>query len=394
MGALSWCEIDIGTLAANVRTLKSLLPAGCLLAPTVKSNAYGHGLELAGRAFLRGGADWLCVNAAFEAEELRKAGIQAPIYVMGFVPPEDVEAALALDCRLVVYRGDVVDKAEEACARHGWKGRLHLKVETGNERQGLRDRDALELARRIHDSPHLELEGVASHYANIEDTTDHTFARRQLRRFNEFLDLLGRSDIHVPLPHLSNSAAVILWSDEHQRLARVGISAYGMWPSNETLVAAVLAGRKAIELRAALTWKTRMAQVRDVPKGTFVGYGCSYQTTAPTRLAVLPIGYYDGYDRRLSNVAYVLIRGQRAPIRGRVCMNMTMIDVTDVPGLEVGDEVVLLGRDGEVVLTAEQLASWIGTINYEVTTRIGAHVPRRAVERPASFDPRAPTMPH
>jgi alanine racemase len=375
----TWCEVDVGALARNVGVLKSLLPQGCLVAPAVKANAYGHGLAIAARAFLDGGADWLCVNAAFEAAELRREGVRAPIYVMGFVPPEDVEEALALDCRIVAYRGDVVERAEEACARRGWTGRLHLKLETGNERQGLRERDALELARRIHDAPHLLLEGVASHYANIEDTTDHTFARLQLERFRSFLESLERAGIGVPLPHFSNSAAVILWSDEHRALARVGISAYGMWPSNETLVAALLAGRKAVDLRPALTWKVRLAQVRDVPKGSSVGYGCTYQTTAPTRIAVLPVGYYDGYDRRLSNVAYTLVRGQRAQVRGRVCMNMTMIDVTDVPGLSIADEVVLLGRDGGAAVTAEQMASWIGTINYEVTTRIGAHVPRRAV---------------
>jgi alanine racemase len=345
----------------------------------VKANGYGHGLELAARAFLDGGADWLCVNALSEAAALRRAGVTAPIYVMGFVPPPDVDEAIALGCRLVVYRGDLVERAVGACARRGVRGRLHLKLETGNERQGLRERDALELARRIHDSPHLELEGVASHYANIEDTTDHRYAREQLRRFREFLASLGRAGIAVPLPHFSNSAAVILWSDEHRELARVGIAAYGMWPSNETLVAALLAGRKTIDLRPALTWKTRLAQVKDVPKGASIGYGCSYQTTSPSRLAVLPIGYYDGYDRRLSNVAYALVRGQRAPVRGRVCMNMTMIDVTDVLGLSPDDEVVLLGRDGPAAVTAEQVAGWIGTINYEVTTRIGAHVPRRPV---------------
>ena len=273
MNDLSWCEIDVGALAHNVRMLRSLLPQGCLLAPTVKANAYGHGLELAARAFLDGGADWLCVNALFEAAALRAAGVTAPIYVMGFVPLADIDEAIALDCRLVAYRGDVVERAEEACARRGVIGRLHLKLETGNERQGLRDRDALALARRIHDSPHLELEGVASHYANIEDTTDHGYAREQLRRFREFLGALERAGIPVPLPHLSNSAAVILWSDEHHSLARVGIAAYGMWPSNETLVAALLAGRKTIELRPALTWKTCLAQVKDVPKGASIGYG-------------------------------------------------------------------------------------------------------------------------
>lgn len=401
MRRLSWCEIDTGALAHNVRTLKSLLPQGCLLAPAVKANAYGHGLAIASKAFLAGGADWLCVNAPFEAADLRAAGIDAPIYVMGYVPPEDVEDVLALGCRFVVYRRDVVERAEEVCARRGSKGRLHLKLETGNERQGLRDDDAYDLARRIHASPHLVIEGVTSHFANVEDTTDHTFARMQISRFRTFCDRLARDGIGVPMPHMSNSAAVILWSRDADgsddagktdgknaerrsgasrflSLARVGIAAYGMWPSKETLVAALLAGRKPIDLRPAIAWKSRIAQIRDVPKGAFVGYGCTYQTTAPSRIAVLPVGYYDGYDRGLSNVAYVLVRGHRAPVRGRVCMNLTMVDVTDVPGVGVEDTAVLLGRDGDAAVTAEEMAGWIGTINYEVTTRIGERIPRIA----------------
>jgi alanine racemase len=392
MGDLTWCEVDVDALGANVRTLKALLPVGCLIAPAVKAEAYGHGSVVASRAFLAGGADWLCVNSAEEAARLRDAGIDAPVYVMGFVPPEDVEGALAIGCRLVVYREDVVSAAEAACARHGWTGRLHLKLETGNERQGLREEEGFALARRIHASPHLVLEGVASHFANVEDTTDHAFARRQLARFREFNHRLGEAGIPVPMPHLSNSAAVLLWSEEHRRLARVGISAYGMWPSSETLVAALMAGRERIALRPALAWKARIAQIRDVPKGAFVGYGCSYQTTAAARIAVLPVGYYDGYDRGLSNVAHVLVRGQRAPVRGRVCMNLTMVDVSHVEGVSTGDVAVLLGRDGDEAIAAEQLAGWIGTINYEVTTRIGAHVPRRPIGAPTTAE-RPPSHP-
>ena len=150
MTPLSWCEVDTGALERNVGTLKSLLPPGCRLAPAVKANAYGHGLVLSSKAFLVGGADWLCVNAVFEAAELRAAGVQAPIYVMGYVPAEDLEEALALECRLVAYRADVVERAEEICRKRGWTGNLHLKLETGNERQGLREDEAYHLARRIH----------------------------------------------------------------------------------------------------------------------------------------------------------------------------------------------------------------------------------------------------
>jgi alanine racemase len=179
--------------------------------------------------------------------------------------------------------------------------------------------------------------------------------------------------------NLANSAATILWPETHLAMARVGIAIYGMWPSKETQVSAALAHRDGIVLRPAMTWKTRIAQVKDVEAGDWIGYGRSYRTTHPTRLAVLPVGYYDGYDRKLSNLAYVLVGGRRAPVRGRICMNMTLVDVTDVPGARAGDEVVLLGAQGADAVTAEQFAAWADTINYEVTTRIAESIPRKII---------------
>jgi alanine racemase len=180
--------------------------------------------------------------------------------------------------------------------------------------------------------------------------------------------------------NFSNSAAVILWPETHFELVRIGISTYGMWPSKETLVSAERLGRDKPSLVPALTWKTRVAQVKRIPAGEWVGYGRTWRATRETRLAVLPVGYYDGYDRKLSNLAHVLVHGAEAPVRGRVCMNMIMVDVTDIPGVETGTDVVLLGRDRDEVVTAEQLASWCGTINYEVTTRILERIPRTIVD--------------
>ncbi len=220
------------------------------------------------------------------------------------------------------------------------------------------------------------MEGLATHFANIEDTTDHAFAQEQLRRFREGAAALDAQGFRVPLLHTANSAATILFPETQFGMVRTGIAAYGLWPSTETQVSALRMGREDVILRPALTWKTRVAQVKTVPTGAFVGYGCTYKTTHETRLAVLPVGYYDGYDRKLSNTGHVLIRGVRAPVRGRVCMNMIMVDVTDIPGVSLEEEVVLLGAQGEEVVTAEQMAGWIGTINYEVVTRIAEHVPR------------------
>ena len=370
--ALVWCEVDAHALAENIRAFRRLIGPDTLLTVPIKANAYGHGLIPAARAFVAGGADWLCVHALEEAEAVRAAGITAPLYILGPVALSRLAEAAALDARLVVYNVETI----EHLARAGRSARLHLKVETGNHRQGLGLPDARALAARIKATPGLTLEGVASHYANIEDTTDHRYAEGQIERFNAIVAAL-RADGHaIPVRHMANSAATILWPERAFELARVGIAAYGLWPSPETRVAAQMLGRGDLKLRPALTWKTRVAQVRDLPAGAAIGYGCTVMTRRPTRMAVLPVGYADGYDRGLSNLAHVLIGGRIAPILGRVCMNIIMVDVTDGPAPALEDEVVLLGRQGDAEITAEQLAGWAGTINYEVVARISTHLPR------------------
>ncbi len=373
---LTWVDVDVSALQDNLRALSAGLPDGALVAPAVKGNAYGHGLVVAARAFAAAGADKLCINALYEARTLRDAGVQLPLYLVGHVATEDLAQALELGCELVVFNGETLD-AIEALAPDV-PAQLHVKVETGNNRQGLGPDAARLLAERIVGSPRAVLAGVASHYANVEDTTDHGYAKDQLRRFLAFCDDLGQRGIDAGLRHMSNSAASILWPEHCLDMVRIGISAYGMWPSRETLVAALLGGRKDLELRPALTWKCRVVQVKEVPAGEFIGYGCSYRTTHRTRLAILPVGYYDGYDRGLSNVAHVLIDGHRAPVRGRVCMNITMVDVTDVPSARLDSHVTLLGADGDEAITAEQFASWAGSINYEIVARINDRIPRVA----------------
>lgn len=376
---LVWCEVDTAALSANMQSFKSLLQPGVKLAPAVKSNAYGHGLVLAARAFLEGGADWLCVNALYEVEALRAAGIEAPLYVMGYLSREQLERAVELDARLVVYNAETIDALSVLVKRLNKPARVHLKLETGNNRQGVGLEQALKLADRCR-AQGVTLEGMATHFANVEDTTDHRFAVEQLERFQRGVRALRGAGHALPICHLANSAATLLWPQAQLDLVRVGISSYGLWPSRETLLSAALEGRSRIPLSPALTWKTRIAQLKRVEVGEFVGYGCTFMATHPTRLAILPVGYYDGYDRGLSNLAYVLIRGQRAPVRGRVCMNILMVDVTDIPEARLEDEVVLLGEQGGHRLTAEQLGDWSGTINYEVVARIADHVPRMAVK--------------
>jgi alanine racemase len=260
--------------------------------------------------------------------------------------------------------------------------RVHLKLETGTHRQGLDLTAALALGRAVQRLEGLELEGHTTHYADIEDTTDHRFAQGQLECLARACRAFAEQGLVVPMVHSANSAAAILYPETHGHLVRVGIAAYGLWPSRETYATALQRradqgeeGRVPL-LQPALAWRARVVQVKEVPAGAYVGYGRTFRATHPVRVAVLPVGYYEGYDRRLSNVAHVLLHGVRAPVRGRVCMNMTMVDVTHVAAARAGSVATLLGADGDEVVSADLLASWMGSISYEVVSRIHPSVLR------------------
>lgn len=382
---LSWCEVDAGALEHNARAFKGRV-GDKRLGVVVKADAYGHGLTVAANAFVRGGADWLIVNAVHEAVSLRQAGFALPIYVVGNVPAFQCESAVAHDLRVVLYDREVAHALAAAARRLGKVARVHLKIETGNHRQGLELEDALALGRHVREQlPELELEGLSTHYADIEDTTDHRFAMAQVERFEGAVRAFREAGFAVPVPNTANSAATILWPRTHGELVRVGLAAYGLWPSTETYVAALALpeqreGRGGFlpELLPALSWRARIVQVKWVPAGAWIGYGRTYRCTHPTRIAIVPVGYHEGYDRRLSNLAHTLVHGMRAPVRGRICMNMLMIDVTDATEAAVGSVVTLLGRDGEERVSAEDLARWCSTINYEVVSRIHPVIPRIA----------------
>jgi len=379
MSELTWVEISSNALRNNIARLRSLIGSKTLLCACVKANAYGHGLCESARIFVEAGADWLSVHALHEARRLRKSGLTCPIYILGPLSPDDFPEALKLDCRLVVYNEADLARIARAARTCGVPARLHVKIETGTNRQGIGSEKLEILCRAIVDSPDLLLEGLATHFANIEDTTDHSFAQAQLDRLHAARDQLAALDIRAPIVHCANSAATILFPESHFQMVRTGIAAYGMWPSNETYVSFVKERKEGFILKPALTWKSRIAQVKDVPSGEYIGYGCSFKTGHATRLAVIPVGYYEGYDRGITG-GHVLIHGRRAPIRGRICMNLMMAEVTDIGDVRVGDEVVLLGRDGDECISAEQIARWSSTINYEVTTRINDRIPRIIVD--------------
>jgi alanine racemase len=287
-----------------------------------------------------------------------------------------LEEAVELDVRLTVYNHETLECLDQITQRLGRDARLHVKVETGTNRQGVLKEHLVDFVWAAKQFPRLQVEGLSTHYANIEDVTEHHYAEYQLRNFDEACRLLEAHGLDVPVKHTACTAATILFPQTLFSMVRVGIGLYGLWPSKETKISALQAGIALNELEPVLNWKTKIAQIKTVKSGETIGYGCTDVATQDTRLAVLPVGYYDGYDRKLSSIGYVLIRGRRAPVMGRVCMNMIMVDVTNIPEANLEDEVVLLGKQGNDSISAETLAGKIGTINYEVVARINPLIPR------------------
>ncbi|RMG47605.1 MAG: alanine racemase [Acidobacteria bacterium] len=376
-GTVSWLEIDLDALAANVRAFRSRLAPGARLMAVVKSNAYGHGAELVVPAVLDAGAEWLGVGNLAEALDARRiAGDGVPVLILQHVPAQDLPDAVAADLAVTVYDGAALERLRRAARRTGKPARVHLKLETGTHRQGLPLEDVLALAREVASAPELRLEGLSTHFADIEDTTDHRFAMEQLARFRDAVGRLEAEGIRPRYRHAACSAAAVLFPETHFDMVRVGIGLYGQWPSRETFVSARERGLSGFRLVPVLAWKAVIAQVKTVPPGGYVGYGRTWRATRATRIAVLPVGYYEGYTRSLSNRAYVLVAGRRAPVVGRICMNMMMADVTDIAEAAAGMPAVLIGRSGEEEIRAGDLAEWSGTIAYEVLSRLNPALPR------------------
>lgn len=372
-------EISRDAYRHNLDTFRHLLAPGCRLMAVVKANAYGHGLLPVGRLAAEAGVDYLGVNCVEEVAALRAGGIGTPTVILGYVPLHQLGDVVELGAEPVLYNIESVDRLQAESVRRGRRSLFHLKLETGVHRQGVMEDTLPAFIEAVRRADHLQLQGVGMHFANIEDTTDHSFAQLQLAAFRRMVAALEAAGLSPRLRHTACSAATILFAATHFDLVRVGISSYGLWPSKETYLSAILQNQQPPVLRPVLTWKTRVAQIKDVPANAYVGYGCSHRTTQPIRLAVLPVGYADGYDRGLSNQAHVLIGGRWAPVLGRVCMNMTMVDVTHIPDAAVESEAVLLGSQGDNRITADELAALCHTINYEIVSRIGAHIPRLVV---------------
>jgi len=362
----TWVEVDLDALAANVRALRRQAGAALLMA-VVKANAYGHGAVPVAEAAVTAGADWLGVAFADEGMALRQAGLTAPILILGYSPPTAADKVVAQRLTPAVADWSVAVALSAAAARAGVRQDVHVKVDTGMHRFGLDPADVLAFVAGLEQLPNLRFAGLFTHFATA-DEADKTGARQQLARFQMVRQALATAGRPAPLSHAAASAAILDLPEAHLDLVRAGISLYGLYPSSVV--------SRAVPLRPVLQWKTRVARVFDVAAGEGVSYGFTWRAPSPARLALLPVGYGDGFRRGLSNRGQVLIAGRRAPIRGRVCMDQTVVEVTQIPGVRPGDEVVLIGRQEEETITVEEMAEWLGTINYEVVTGLMARLPR------------------
>ncbi len=367
----AWADIDLDALSHNLDRIMSLLPEGTDIMAVVKADAYGHGARAVAR-HLEGCGIWgFGVGDSGEALDLRGCGIASPILILGAIIEDEIDSVLDHDISVCVHSLQKAERLDRDAQRQQKRLKVHLMVDTGMGRLGVPPDRAGDVARLIASAPGLEFAGVATHYSSTHDPGD-PFMEIQMRRFKEVRENLTRAGIYPGIYHASNSAAIYS-SDSaekngHFDLVRPGISLYGI-NSGEL-------PRPAVELKPVLSFRTQVIFLKDMPPGTPVGYNRKHVTTESTRVATLPIGYNDGFSFRLSGKGRVLIRGRSAPVIGTVTMDYTMVDVGAVPGVEVGDLVTLIGRDGDESVSVEEVARLVGTIPYEITCSIGKRVRR------------------
>lgn len=374
---LSWIQLNAQSLRDNLRCFKHRSPSA-IIAPVLKSNAYGHGLSEVYKILASEDMPWVCVNYLNEASQLRHLGYQGRILVVGPATTSDWDKARHLNADVVVGNLEVLSSWLALPTRP----MIHLKFDTGMGRQGFEPLEASNLKDLLLqsrcDPPALnQIAGVCTHFANVEDVTDQSYALSQVSRFKIAQEVFRPTGLPI-LYHCAASASALILDISHLDLIRIGISLYGLWPSSLTRVSYLQQHKQLLDLTPVLSWHTQITTLKKVPKGQFIGYGCSYRAVRDMNVAVLPVGYFEGYPRIAGEgSSFVLIEGQRCPVVGRICMNMMMVDVTHVDQLKVGTPVTLIGRDGGETITAGDLASWSKTIHYEVLSRLHPDIPRR-----------------
>jgi alanine racemase len=366
-GIVTWAEIDLDAVEHNVRAFKRQVGEQVEVFAVVKANAYGHGAVPVGKAALAAGATRLAVHRAIEGLELRQAGITAPILVMGYTPPSGAGMVVAWGLTPSVTTPEFAQALSAQASANGKRIPFHVKVDTGMSRYGLMPPEVVPFLQAVGGLPGLSLEGLFTHFATA-DSADPAGALAQLAVFQRALAAAREAGFSPPVVHAANSAASMRLPQAHFNAVRPGVALYGLQPSAEWTA--------PFEIQPVLSLKSLVARVRRLPAGAGIGYGFTYVTKEPTTVALAPIGYGDGYHRVLSNQGVVLVGGRRAPLLGRVSMDQIVVNVSHITGVQMDDEVVLIGRQGTEHIRAEEIARMAGTINYEVTTDLLPRVAR------------------
>lgn len=365
-----WAEVDLDNLAFNMRQIRKIAQSDKIIA-VVKADAYGHGALDIANTLLENGADALAVAVISEAIELRRGGIECPIMILGFTPPSFVDELIKYDIEQTVYSYDLAYKISSVARENNKTVKIHIALDTGMGRIGfLPNETSIEEVYKISKLPNILIEGLFSHFSTA-DEKDKAYTYKQFEKFNCFYNRLKEKGVNINTRHIANSAAILEMPETHLEAVRPGIILYGYYPSKEV-------DYNILKLKPVMSLKTNVVNIKTLPKGEYISYGRQYVTNRETTVATLPVGYADGYTRQLFKKVNVIVNGKFAPVIGRICMDQCMIDITDIQGVKIGNEVILIGEDVEsgIKFTADEFADLLGTINYEVICMISKRVPR------------------
>jgi alanine racemase len=370
-GKPNWVEIDLDAIAYNCRQVKKWIGEKTELMAVVKGNAYGHGAVMVSKTALENGATRLAVARVDEGIQLRKAGVEAPILVLGYVPVDEMEEVVRWRITPPIIHWHTAQAVSELSSSQGVVTPVHVKVETGLGRFGLLPDEVMDFVKRLITLPSIRLEGLYTHFAVADEQSEDSkaYTRKQFETYMKVVGDLEEAGISIPIRHVCNSPATLDFPEAHLDMVRPGTAIYGHYYPDQV-------PPYSVHLRPAISLKTRVGRIRTLPAGSSIGYGRTYITTRPTTVALLPIGFGDGYSRRLSNKGLVLIRGKRAPIVGRVCMDQAIVDVSAIPDVQLDDEVVLFGRQNGEEITTYEVGSLMDSNFAVVITAIAARVPR------------------
>lgn len=365
--------VDLDAIASNIKNIRAKVDKNSGIIGIIKADAYGHGSVETAKVLLDNGADWLAVAVVDEGLNLRKNGITAPILLLGYTPELRLNDVINNGFIQTVYSYDTAKKLSEAASALGKKAVIHIKIDTGMGRIGYRvNEESADEIVKISKLPNIDVNGMFTHFSTA-DEADKSYTLEQYNKFVKMNDMLEKRGLHIPVKHAANSAAIMDFDNMMFNMVRPGIILYGAYPSDEVK-------KENLSLSPAMSIKTHVSYVKDVNEGDSISYGRKYTAPSKRRIATIPVGYADGFIRAYSKGGKVLVRGEYAPIVGRICMDQFMVDVTDIDGVEVNDEVVLMGRQGDKEITADFIASVLDTINYEVFCTLSKRVPRQYIQ--------------